>query len=80
MCAGTCACACVCIFCIIMLEHLSIYIYKKMDNIFHLDVHYVCMLVQRLEPQGRCFANFHHYYYYYNTNRSRFMTKKDNNV
>ena len=23
------------------------------DNIFHLDVHYVCMLVQRFEPEGR---------------------------
>ena len=29
------------------------------DNIFHLDVHYVCMLVQRFEPQGRRFTNFH---------------------
>ena len=34
------------------------------DNIFHLDVHYVCMLVQRFEPQGRRFTNFHYYYYY----------------
>ena len=32
-------------------------------NIFHLDVHYVCMLVQRFEPQGRRFTNFHYYYY-----------------
>ena len=23
-----------------------------LDNIFYLDVHYVCMLVQRFEPQG----------------------------
>ena len=23
------------------------------DNIFHLDVNYVCILVQRFEPQGR---------------------------
>ena len=30
---------------------------------FHLDVHYVCMLVQRFEPQGRRFANFCYYYY-----------------
>ena len=59
------------VFCIIMLEHLSIYIYPKnkyviyifFDNIFHLDVHYVCMLVQRFEPQGRRFTNFHYYYY-----------------
>ena len=27
-----------------------------MDNIFHLDVHYVCMLVQHFEPQGRRFT------------------------
>ena len=40
-----------------MLEHLPIYIY-----IFHLDVHYVCMLVRRFEPQGRRFTNFHYYY------------------
>ena len=33
---------CVCILCIIML----------LDNIFHLDVYYVSMLVQRIEPQG----------------------------
>ena len=35
-----------------------------LDNIFHLDVHYVCytMLVQRFEPQGRRFTNFHYYY------------------
>ena len=53
-----------CLFCIIMLEHLSIYkyIFIVLDNIFHLDVHYVCMLVQRFEPQGRRFTNFHYYY------------------
>ena len=33
------------------------------NNIFHLDVHYVWMLVQHFEPQGRCFTNFHYYYY-----------------
>ena len=35
------------------------------DNVFHLDVHYVCytMLVQHFEPQGRRFTNFHYYYY-----------------
>ena len=48
----------VCIFCIIMLEQLSIKDkYKKSDKIFHLDVHYVCMLVQLFEPQGRHFTN-----------------------
>ena len=38
---------------------------KQFYNIFHLDVHYVCMLVQSFEPQGRRFTNFHYYYYYY---------------
>ena len=33
------------------------------DTIFHLDVHYVCMFVQRFEPQGRRFTNFHYYYH-----------------
>ena len=53
-----------------MLEHLSIYInsqkkkQKNFYNIFHLDVHYVCMLVQRFESQGRRFTNFHYYYEY----------------
>ena len=39
------------------------YIYIFFNNIFHLDVHYVCMLVQRFEPQGRRFTNFRYYYY-----------------
>ena len=62
-CVRACVCVCVCIFCIIMLEHLSIYtffIFYFFDSIFHLDVQYVCMLVQR-------FTNFHYYYYYYIT-------------
>ena len=42
---------------------VDIYIFIFLDNIFHLDVHYVCMLVQRFEPQGRRFTNFHYYYY-----------------
>ena len=31
------------------------------------DVHHMCytMLVQRFEPQGRRFTNFHYYYYYF---------------
>ena len=41
----------------------DIYIFIFLDNIFHLDVHYVCMLVQRFELQGRRFTNFHYYYY-----------------
>ena len=44
---------------------VDIYIFIFLDNIFHLDVHYVCMLVQRFERQGRRFTNFHYYYYYY---------------
>ena len=60
VCVCVCLCVCVCIFCIIMLEHLSIYTFIFLDNIFHLDVHYVCTLVQRFEPQGRCFTNFHY--------------------
>ena len=38
-------------------------------KIFHLDVHYVfyVKLVQRFEPQGRRFTNFHHCHYYYVT-------------
>ena len=28
------------------------------------DVHYVCMLVQRFEPMGRRFTNFHYSNYY----------------
>ena len=40
---------CVCIFCIVMLEPLSIFfLFFYFDNIFHLDVHYVCMLVSAL--------------------------------
>ena len=50
-----------------MLEHMSIYhfffFFFFLDNIFHLDVHYVCMLVQGSELQGRRFTNFHYYYY-----------------
>ena len=42
---------------------VNIYFFFFFDNIFHLDVHYVCMLVQRFEPQGRRFTNFHYYYY-----------------
>ena len=61
VCMCACVCVCACIFCIIMLEHLSIYTFFFFDNIFHLDVHYVCMLVQRFEPQGGCFTNFHYY-------------------
>ena len=69
VCTGVCVCVCVgggvCIFCIIMLEHLSMYTFIFIyffDNVFHLDVHYVCifMLVQRFEPQVRRFTNFHY--------------------
>ena len=40
------------------------------DKIFHHDVHYVCMLVQRFEPQGRRFTNVH----YYNASSCNFTT------
>ena len=62
-----CVCVCVCAsLCIIMLVHLSISLKKKkMDNIFHLDVHYVCMLVQHFVSQGRRFTDFHYYYHIY---------------
>ena len=69
---------CACIFSIVMLEPLSItssfsffFFFFFFGggggggyNILHLDVRYVCMLVQRFEPQGRRFTNFHYYYYY----------------
>ena len=34
------------------------------DKVYHLDIHCMCyiMLVQRFEPQGRRFTNFHYYY------------------
>jgi len=37
------------------------------DNIFHLDVHYVCytMLVRRFEPQGRRFTSSHHHHHHH---------------
>ena len=55
-----------------MLEHLLYILFFSLffflmgggggNNIFHLDVYYVCMLVQRFESQGRRFTNFHYYY------------------
>ena len=57
MCVCVCVCVCLCV-CVCVLNFLFL------DNIFHLNVHYVCMLVQRFEPQGRRFTNFHYYYYY----------------
>ena len=67
MCVCVCECECVCVcvwgggggvFCIVMLEPLSVsFFFFFFNNIFHLDVHYVCMLVQRFEPQGRRFTN-----------------------
>ena len=62
----------VCTVCVCVHTCISSIVFKKncwyllfLYNIFHLDVHYVCMLVQRFEPQGRRFTNFHYYYYYY---------------
>ena len=66
-----CMCMCVCV-CVCVSVHLlhnyawilaDIYILIFLDNIFHLDVHYVCMLVQCFEPQGRHFTNFHYHCY-----------------
>ena len=45
------------------LVDIYIYTFYFFDNIFHLDVHYVCLLVQRFEPQGRRFTNCHYYYF-----------------
>ena len=36
---------------------------------FSICVHYVCLLVQRFEPQGRRFTNFHYYYFTYYLDR-----------
>ena len=58
-----CVCVCVCISSIVFKNPLGTFCsFSFFDNIFHLDVHYVCMLVQRFEPHGRRFTNFHYYY------------------
>ena len=43
------------------------FVFLIADNTFCLDAHYVCytMLVQRSEPQGRHFTNFHYYYWHH---------------
>ena len=49
---SVCVCACQCIFCIIRVEHLSIYTFfnfKKINKIFHLDVHYACSALWALQ-------------------------------
>ena len=58
-------CVCVCIFYIVTLEPLSTFLVLIADNIFHLDVHYMCctMLVRLFEPQGKRITNVHYYYY-----------------
>ena len=65
MCVRVCVCVCVCV-CIssIVFKNLCQYFLLFLDNIFHLNVHYVCMVVQCFEPQGRRFTNFHYDYYY----------------
>ena len=53
--------------CLSIQSKWDLYIYVFFDNIFRLDVHYVCMLVQHFEPHGRRFTNLHYdddYYYY----------------
>ena len=42
---------------ILILTAISFFFFF-LDTIFHLDVHYVCTLVQRFEPQGRRFDKF----------------------
>ena len=64
VCVHACACVRVCMcVCVVMLEPLLMST-SCVDNIVHLSVHYVCyiMLVQRFEPQGRHFTNFHYYH------------------
>ena len=56
-----CVCVCVCISSIVFKNPCRYLL--LLDNIFHLDVHYVCMLVQCFETQGRPFTIFHYYYY-----------------
>ena len=75
VCVCVCVCACVCVcecVCVHLLHnyawtHVDISLFFLLlfffDNIFHLDVHYVCMLVQGFELQGRRFTNFHYCYY-----------------
>ena len=46
---------CVCISGIVFKNPIAFLFF--LDNIFHLDVHYVCMLVKRFEPKGRRFTN-----------------------
>ena len=53
---------------------------KEIGNIFHLDVHYVCMLVQRFQPQGRRFTNFHYYYYFGMGNTANQLLRKTRSV
>ena len=51
---------CVCV-CILQL-YVPLFYKKNFYYIFHLNVHYVCMLFQRFEPQGRRFTNVPYYY------------------
>ena len=57
-CVRACVRACVCASlaqCLKTLVDILFFLYIYIYNIFHLDIHYVCMLVQRFEPQGRRF-------------------------
>ena len=74
MCACRHACmhVCVCILHIVMPElslmsTLCVSFCQTADNIFHLDVHYLCYIMfdQRFELRGRHFTNLHYYHYYY---------------
>ena len=76
VCVCVCVCvrararACVCTFHIDMFDPLFMctlcYSFCEIvDNISHIDVHFVCYIkfVQRLEAPGRRFTNFSYYYY-----------------
>ena len=69
VCVCVYVCLCVCILHIVMLEPslmpaLCVSFCQTADNIFHLDVHYMCYitLVRCFELQSRCSTNIHYYY------------------
>ena len=59
-----------------MLEHLSIYIHNFGGITFSISMYIMCVLVQRFEPQGRRFTNFHYYYYIPYTGKSYDLEKR----
>ena len=57
-CVRVCVCVCVCV-CVKESSRVCTCIFIFLDNIVHLDVHYVCytMLVQLFDSQGSLFTN-----------------------